>query len=121
METANEDNMVVMILENATTSLRGELSRFMIEPKAGVFVGKISALVRDKLWELCTDRRAPPGLIQIWSDANEQGFSIRTSGDTSRILRDYEGLSLISVPDESHAARVRVVVNSTGGDDDNET
>lgn len=110
--------MVVMILENAPASLRGELSRFLIEPKAGVFVGKLSAIVRDKLWELCLKRRAPLGIVQVWSDSNEQGFSIRTSGDTSRILRDYEGLSLISVPDESHVARVRVVAKSAKRDDD---
>jgi len=101
--------MVVMILENATPSLRGELTRFLIEPKAGVFVGKVSAIVREKLWELCTDRRSPPGIIQIWSDANEQGFNIRSAGDTNRIIRDYEGLNLISIPDESHATRVRSV------------
>lgn len=117
-ETANEDTMVVMILESAPTSLRGELSRFLIEPKAGVFVGKISAIVRDKLWDLCLNRRVPLGVIQVWSDSNEQGFSIRTSGDTSRILRNYEGLSLISVSDDSHAARVRVVAKSAGRDDD---
>jgi CRISPR-associated protein Cas2 len=43
--------MVVLILERAPARLRGELTRCMLEPKARVFVGSISGLVRDLLWE----------------------------------------------------------------------
>jgi len=87
--------MVIMILEKVPKSLRGQLSRFLLEPKAGVFVGKVSALVREKLWELCTSNRKATGIIQIWSDANEQGFSLRSHGDTSRQPVNIEGLWLI--------------------------
>ena len=45
--------MVVIILEKVSASLRGELSRWLIEPKPGVFIGHVSAMVRDKLWEKC--------------------------------------------------------------------
>ena len=90
--------MVVMILENASPSLRGHLTRWLIEPQSGIFVGKISALVRDKLWELCEDKVRIGGTVQIWSDANEQGFSIRTHGDTARQLVNIEGLWLVRKP-----------------------
>lgn len=43
--------MVVLIVESVPPALRGELSKWMLEPKAGVFVGTISAAVRDLLWE----------------------------------------------------------------------
>ena len=46
----------VIILEKVPKSLRGELSKWLIEPKAGVFVGKTSALVKDKLWEKCVNK-----------------------------------------------------------------
>ena len=42
--------MLVMVLENVPPSLRGELTRWLIEPRPGVFVGHVSALVRDRLW-----------------------------------------------------------------------
>lgn len=90
--------MVVMIVENVPPSLRGRLTRWLIEPRAGVFVGKISALVREKLWEMCLDNKKTGGVIQIWSDANEQGFSVRSEGDTSRKIVDYEGLWLVLQP-----------------------
>ena len=34
--------MIIMILENVPTGLRGELSRWLVEPKTGVFVGDFS-------------------------------------------------------------------------------
>ena len=43
--------MVVLILEDARPALRGLLSRWLIEPRAGVFVGRLSARVRDRLWK----------------------------------------------------------------------
>ena len=41
--------MVVMLMEKVPKSVRGELTRWLIELRSGVFVGNISALVRDKL------------------------------------------------------------------------
>ena len=49
--------VVILILRRTTPSLRGELSRWMIEPQAGVFVGNISALVRQALESVLEQRR----------------------------------------------------------------
>ncbi len=43
--------MVVFLMEKVPVSLRGEITRWMLELRPGVFVGNISALVREKLWE----------------------------------------------------------------------
>ena len=45
--------MLVMMLETVPVGLRGELTRWLIEPHPGVFVGHVSALVRDRLWLKC--------------------------------------------------------------------
>lgn len=91
--------MVVMILERVPKALRGELSRWLIEPRAGVFVGDVSALVRDKLWEKCCTRMtAGSGVVQIWSTNNEQGYDVRIWGETRRKVVDYEGLKLVWIP-----------------------
>jgi len=91
--------MVVMILERVPKALRGELSRWLIEPKPGVFVGDVSALVRDKLWEKCCSRiTAGAGVVQIWSTNNEQGYDVRIWGNTRRKVVDYEGLKLVWIP-----------------------
>ena len=90
--------MLVMILERVTPWLRGELSRWLIEPKVGVFVGDASGMVRDQLWEKCSKHVKNGALMQLWSTNNEQGFAMRALGDTSRHLRDYDGLRLICIP-----------------------
>jgi CRISPR-associated protein Cas2 len=90
--------MVVVILEKVPRSLRGELTRWMLEPKTGVFIGSVSGMVREHLWEkLCKNSREG-ACIMFHSDNTEQGFSIRIHGDSSRHLVDFEGLSLIRIP-----------------------
>ena len=44
--------MVVMIMESVPAGLRGELSRWLIEPHPGVFWGHLSSMVRDRLSDL---------------------------------------------------------------------
>jgi CRISPR-associated protein Cas2 len=90
--------MVILILERVPARLRGELSRWMIEPRTGVFVGRISGLVRDKLWEKVQADRAGGGAVLIHSARTEQGFQVRTAGDPTRQPIDLEGLTLIRIP-----------------------
>jgi CRISPR-associated protein Cas2 len=87
-----------MILERVSPGLRGELTRWLLEPRAGVFVGDVSALVRDKLWELARQRMRSGGGIMVYTTNNEQGFALDLCGDTTRLVRDFEGLSLVTVP-----------------------
>jgi CRISPR-associated protein Cas2 len=90
--------MIVLILERVSPSLRGELTRWLLEPRAGVFIGTVSALVRDKLWELVCQRAGGGGGLLAYNTDNEQGFALRLWGDTTRLVRDFEGLSLVTAP-----------------------
>lgn len=90
--------MVVMILERVPVRLRGELTRWLLQPKAGVFVGRVSALVREKLWDKALRAKGTGGVVLIYSSNTEQGFAIRTYGPTSRSVEDFDGLWLIKTP-----------------------
>lgn len=93
--------MVVMILERVPVSLRGQLTRWLLEPRAGVFVGKVAAGVRDKLWELACGAMAGGAGMLIHNSDTEQGFSVRFWGATDRWVVDHEGLTMIQVPKDS--------------------
>lgn len=90
--------MLVMILESVPEGVRGELSRWMIEPHPGVFLGHINAMVRDRLWDLCCDACRDGGIIQMWSTNNEQRFNVRVFGNTRRSIVDFEGIRLVRRP-----------------------
>ena len=87
--------MVVIILENVRTTVRGELSRWLFEVKAGVFTGKVSALVRDELWQLIEGKLGKGSAVMIYPANNEQGFKAKTLGKPARQLVDVEGLFLV--------------------------
>ena len=94
-------DVVVLIVENAEPALRGLLSRWLIQPRAGVFVGKLSARVRDKLWECVVQSGKVDGALLVQSAATEQGFRVRCWGQTLREPVDFEGLTLIRRPTDS--------------------
>ena len=87
-----------MILERVSPGLRGELTRWFLEPRAGVFVGKTSAMVRDRLWEKACRQAGTGGCLMLHSSDNEQGSGVRSQGKTSRSVEDFEGLFLVRVP-----------------------
>ncbi len=90
--------MIVIVLEKVPTSLRGELTRWLLEVHTGVFVGSISAMVRELLWKLIMEKLSEGGGIMIHNAANEQGYSLRTCGNTARQIVDFDGLALVHCP-----------------------
>ena len=87
--------MVVILLEKVRTGLRGELSRWLFEVKTGVFVGKVSGLVRDELWDFVAERLGKGSAVMLFPMNTEQGFDVRTLGNPSKQLVDIEGLWLV--------------------------
>jgi CRISPR-associated protein Cas2 len=90
--------MVVMVLEKVPVSVRGELTRWLVEPHPGVFVGHVNAMVRDRLWDKCCQAKRAGGVLQIWSTNTEQRFRMRAHGATQREIVEFEGLQLMRLP-----------------------
>ena len=89
--------MVVMILEKVPRSLRGDLTRFLVEVDTGVFVGRVSATVRELLWERAVEKAEGGRVALAYRTNNEQGFALRPHGYPDRFLRDFDGIVLVSV------------------------
>ncbi len=90
--------MMVLILERVPPGLRGDLSRWLLEPRAGVFVGRVVAAMRDRLWNKACAQARDGGCLLVCSTNNEQGFEIRAWGKTARKIEDFEGLALVRLP-----------------------
>lgn len=89
--------MIIFVIENSPEKLRGELTKWLLETKPGVFVGKVSATVRILLWEKVCDDCKRTGALMIYSSDTEQGFRMEICGDPKRTLVDSDGIQLIKV------------------------
>jgi len=88
--------MVVIVLDLAPEKLRGMLTRWMMETKPGVFVGKLNSMVRDKVWQMIQDFSIK-GALMIYAAPNEQGFQIAMHGEPQRSVVDLDGLQFIKI------------------------
>lgn len=88
--------MTIIIVSRVTPSLRGRLTRWMLQVHPGVFLGTLSARVRDRLWlQVSGSRRAGACTMIVRAPGTEQGFTLTTSGEAKRDLADFDGLFLI--------------------------
>ncbi|MCS6883625.1 MAG: type I-E CRISPR-associated endoribonuclease Cas2e [Oscillochloridaceae bacterium] len=90
--------MTVIVLERVPVGVRGELTRWMLEIHTGVFVGSLSARVRDLLWDQVCDQMCEGAGFLVYQTNNEQGFALRSCGRTDRRLIQVEGLFLVKIP-----------------------
>ena len=87
--------MTVLILENVSPGFRGEVTQWLLEIKTGVFVGNISAAVRQRLWKKVNDNVSDGAALLIFSAPNEQGFVMEVCHTPERSVVDMEGIYLI--------------------------
>lgn len=89
--------MVVLVLTACPAGLRGHLTRWLLEISPGVFVGVITARVRELMWlrvlELCKDGRA----IMVYRAKNEQGLAFQVHRHDWEPV-DVDGIALMRRP-----------------------
>lgn len=82
-------------MENAPERLRGTLSRWSVELRAGLYVGATSVKVRDAVWELVKSLATyETSAVMVFSSTGPQGFEARTLGVNRRELVDVDGMWL---------------------------
>jgi CRISPR-associated protein Cas2 len=88
--------MLVIVVENAPPRLRGRLAVWLLEIRAGVYVGDYSARVRDYLWQQVEEGIDEGNAIMAWNTNNEAGFDFKTFGQNRRIPVELDGVKLVS-------------------------
>jgi len=88
--------MLVIVTENAPPRLRGRLAVWLLEVRAGVYVGKYSAKVREMLWNQVEEGIEDGNAVLAWAASNESGFDILTLGENRRIPYELDGMKLVS-------------------------
>lgn len=95
--------MVVISVSNCPLQLRGDLTKWMQEIDIGVYVGKMSARVREKIWDRICGNIKTGKAIMVYSANNEQGYIILTH-NTEWQSKDYDGLAVMFKPEKNGAS-----------------
>jgi len=88
--------MLVIVVENAPPRLRGRLAIWLLEVRAGVYVGKVSRRIREMIWNTVALGIEGGNAIIAWTTNTESGFDFETLGANRRIPVEMEGLKLVS-------------------------
>ena len=88
--------MLVIVVESAPPRLRGRLAVWMLEVRAGVYVGDYSRRVREMLWKTVEEGIEEGNGVMVWTTNTESGFDFVTVGENRRIPVEMDGIKLVS-------------------------
>ncbi len=89
--------MLVIVVENAPPRLRGRLAVWLLEVRAGVYVGDYSSRVREMIWQQVREGLEDGNAVLAWpSSAEDSGFRFETLGANRRIPCEMDGVRLVS-------------------------
>lgn len=86
--------MIVLVLSGVPSGLRGEVTRWLLEIAPGVFVGHLSARVRENLWKRIEGGVRQGRATLVFSVRGEQRLSFLTCGEPWEPV-DFDGIRLV--------------------------
>lgn len=99
--------MMVIVVENAPPRLRGRLSLWLAEVRAGVYVGAYSVRTRERIWHEALELLGDGSAVLAWTAPTDSGFAFETAGMNRRESVDFDGLTLVKFgAAESHSSEV---------------
>ncbi len=93
--------MLVIVVENAPPRLRGRLAVWLLEIRAGVYVGNLSRRIREMIWDQIGKGIGEGNAIMAWSTNTESGYDFLTLGPNRRIPKEMDGIKLVSFLSEN--------------------
>ena len=87
--------MLVIVVNNAPPRLRGRLAVWLLEVRAGVYVGNYSRRTREMIWAEVEDQIEDGDAIVTWATPGDAGYDFETCGENRRVPADLDGLKLV--------------------------
>jgi len=89
-------SMLMVVTENVPPRLRGRLAIWLLEIRAGVYIGNVGQKIREMIWEQVTVLADDGNVAMAWATNTESGYEFQTFGNNRRVPVDHEGLRLVS-------------------------
>lgn len=96
--------MIVITLTDCPSALRGDLTKWLQEVNTGVYVGQVSARVRDEIWKRVRESAKSGRATMVFNSNNEQRMDFRVH-NTSWEPIDFDGLKLMLRPSPGRAKK----------------
>lgn len=88
--------MLVIVVENSPPRLRGRLAVWLLEVRAGVYVGNLSRRIREMIWSQIERGIGEGNAVMAWSTNTESGYDFLTHGPNRRVPKEMDGIKLVS-------------------------
>ena len=89
--------MIIVVLTDCPPKLRGDLSKWLFEINTGVYVGNVSARVREALWSRICESVSHGQATMVYPAPGEQRMEFRVHNTTWEVV-DYDGIKLMRRP-----------------------
>ena len=89
--------MIIVVLTDCPPKLRGDLSKWLFEINTGVYVGNVSARVREELWSRICESVSQGQATMVYPAPGEQRMEFRVHNTTWEVV-DYDGIKLMRRP-----------------------
>lgn len=86
--------MIVITLTKVPKSLQGDLTKWYQEIQTGVYVGNVSARIRDLLWDRIMKNIGRGEATMVYNTNNELGYQFRTTRQDREVV-DFDGIPLM--------------------------
>ncbi len=101
--------MLVIVVENAPPRLRGRLALWLLEVRAGVYLGDVSRRIREMIWDNVERGLEAGNAVMAWTTNTESGFDFMTLGTNRRIPVEMDGIKLVSFLTENGVKQVEEI------------
>lgn len=88
-------SMCMVVTETVPPRLRGRLAIWLLEVRAGVYVGSVSRRVREMIWDQVNALAEEGNVVMAWATNTESGFDFVTYGHNRREPIDLDGMRLV--------------------------
>lgn len=89
-------SFLVVVTENVPPRLRGRMAIWLLEVRAGVYIGDVSRRTREMIWEQLREGCEDGNVVMAWASSHESGYEFQTLGANRRLPVEFDGLRLVA-------------------------
>ncbi|GAA5232656.1 type I-E CRISPR-associated endoribonuclease Cas2 [Verticiella sediminum] len=87
---------LAVVTENVPPRLRGRMAIWLLEVRAGVYIGDVSRRTREMIWEQLSEGHEDGSVVMAWASSHESGYEFQTLGENRREPVEFDGLRLVA-------------------------